>query len=111
MLILAVCGWCRRCGAGRGAQGCLQSAPPVARLAMGANPVQSPSFSQYRTDSQVNGLTALVVIALAIAVFVADRVGALRARRDAEAAMPLRAAAANSPVAPPAPPAQLPAAA
>jgi predicted flap endonuclease-1-like 5' DNA nuclease len=58
----------------------------------------------------VNGLTVLVVIALAIGVFVAYRMGILRGRRDAEAALPLRAAVSNSPVAAPAPTAQLPAA-
>jgi len=40
----------------------------------------------------VNGLTLLVVIALAIGVFVAYRMGVMRGRRDAEATLPLRAA-------------------
>jgi len=40
----------------------------------------------------VNGLTLLVVIALAIGVFVAYRLGAMRGRRDALATMPLREA-------------------
>jgi predicted flap endonuclease-1-like 5' DNA nuclease len=61
----------------------------------------------------VNGLTVLVVIALAIGVFVAYRMGALRGRREAEAAQPLRAAVANSSAVDPAPApaAQLPVAA
>ena len=45
----------------------------------------------------MNGLTVLVVIALAIGVVVAYRMGALRGRREAEAALPLRAAVANLP--------------
>ena len=40
----------------------------------------------------MNGLTLLVVIALAIGVFVAFRIGMMRGRRDAEAAQPLREA-------------------
>jgi predicted flap endonuclease-1-like 5' DNA nuclease len=40
----------------------------------------------------VNGLTLLVVIALAIGVFVAYRIGMMRGRSDAEATLPLRAA-------------------
>ncbi len=59
----------------------------------------------------MNGLIVLVVIALAIGVFVAYRMGAQRGRREAEAALPLRAAVANAPVAAPTPIAQLPAAA
>jgi len=50
----------------------------------------------------VNGLTLLVVIALAIGVFVAYRMGTLRGRRDAEAALPLRAAVNYAPPATPA---------
>jgi predicted flap endonuclease-1-like 5' DNA nuclease len=51
----------------------------------------------------VNGLTLLVVIALAIGVVVAYRMGAMRGRRDALAAMPLREAVNYAPPAAPAP--------
>jgi len=51
----------------------------------------------------VNGLTLLVVIALAIGVFVAYRLGALQGRREAEAALPLRAAVNYTPPVTPAP--------
>jgi predicted flap endonuclease-1-like 5' DNA nuclease len=55
-----------------------------------------------RTPSQVNGLTLLVVIALAVGVFIAFRMGMLRGRRDALATLPLRNAVNNAvpPVAP-----------
>jgi predicted flap endonuclease-1-like 5' DNA nuclease len=56
------------------------------------------------------GLTVLVVIALAIGVFIAYRMGALHGRREAEAALPLRAVADNSSLTTPTPNAQLPAA-
>jgi predicted flap endonuclease-1-like 5' DNA nuclease len=51
----------------------------------------------------VNGLTLLVVIALAIGVFVAYRTGLLRGRRAAEATHPLRAAVNTTPAPTPAP--------
>jgi predicted flap endonuclease-1-like 5' DNA nuclease len=51
----------------------------------------------------VNGLTLLVVIALAIGVFVAFRMGAMRGRRDALATMPLREAVNYTPPATPSP--------
>jgi len=51
----------------------------------------------------VNGLTLLVVIALAIGMFVAYRMGAMRGRRDALATMPLREAVNFVPPATPAP--------
>jgi predicted flap endonuclease-1-like 5' DNA nuclease len=51
----------------------------------------------------VNGLTLLVVIALAIGIFVAYRMGAMRGRRDALAALPLREAVNYAPPAVPAP--------
>jgi predicted flap endonuclease-1-like 5' DNA nuclease len=51
----------------------------------------------------LNGLTLLVVIALAIGVFVAYRMGAMRGRRDALATMPLREAVNNTPPATPSP--------
>jgi predicted flap endonuclease-1-like 5' DNA nuclease len=59
----------------------------------------------------VNGLTVLVIIALAIGVVVAYRMGTRRGRREAEAALPLRAAVNNSSATTPAPNAPLPAAA
>ena len=43
----------------------------------------------------MNGLTLLVVIALAIGVFAAYRMGILRGRRDAESTMPLRGVVHN----------------
>jgi predicted flap endonuclease-1-like 5' DNA nuclease len=58
----------------------------------------------------LNGLTVLVVIALAIGVFIAYRMGTQRGRREAESALPLPDAVNNSPVTTPAPNAQLPAA-
>ena len=51
----------------------------------------------------MNGLTLLVVIALAIGVFVAFRMGAMRGRRDALATMPLREAVNYTPPATPSP--------
>jgi predicted flap endonuclease-1-like 5' DNA nuclease len=45
----------------------------------------------------LNGLTLLVVFALAIGVFVAFRMGAMRGRRDALATMPLREAVNATP--------------
>ena len=48
----------------------------------------------------MNGLTLLVVIALANGVFAAYRMGSLRGRRDAEAALPLRAAVNYAPPGP-----------
>ena len=45
----------------------------------------------------MNGLTLLVVIALAIGVFVAYRIGRLRGRRDALATLPLREAVGYTP--------------
>jgi predicted flap endonuclease-1-like 5' DNA nuclease len=51
----------------------------------------------------VNGLTLLVVIALAIGVFVAFRMGAMRGRRDALATLPLREAVNYASPATPAP--------
>ena len=51
----------------------------------------------------MNGLTLLVLIALAIGVFVAYRMGMLRGRRKAEATLPLRAAVNYSPPITPAP--------
>ncbi len=51
----------------------------------------------------MNGLTLLVVIALAIGVFVAYRIGAMRGRRDALATLPLREAVNYPPPAAPAP--------
>jgi predicted flap endonuclease-1-like 5' DNA nuclease len=51
----------------------------------------------------VNGLTLLVVIALAIGVFVAYRMGAMRGRRDALATTPLREAVNFTPLAAPSP--------
>ena len=51
----------------------------------------------------MNGLTLLVVIALAIGVFVAYRMGAMRGRRDALATMPLRDAVNFTPPATPLP--------
>jgi predicted flap endonuclease-1-like 5' DNA nuclease len=51
----------------------------------------------------LNGLTLLVVIALAIGVFVAYRMGAMRGRRDALATMPLREAVNYTPPATPSP--------
>ena len=57
----------------------------------------------------MNGLTVLVVIALAIGVVVAYRMGTRNGRREAE--LPLRAVASNSSVATPVPNAPLPAAA
>ena len=51
----------------------------------------------------MNGLTLLVVIALAIGVFVAFRMGAMRGRRDALAALPLRDAVNYTPPATPSP--------
>lgn len=51
----------------------------------------------------MNGLTLLVLIALAIGVFVAYRMGMLRGRREAEATLPLRAAVNYSPPMTPAP--------
>jgi len=51
----------------------------------------------------VNGLTLLVLIALAIGVFVAYRMGAMRGRRDALATMPLREAVNYTPPATPSP--------
>jgi len=51
----------------------------------------------------LNGLTLLVLIALAIGVFVAYRLGVMRGSRDAEATLPLRAAVTNLPPPPPAP--------
>jgi len=56
----------------------------------------------------VNGLTLLVVIALAIGVFVAYRMGAMRGRRDALATMPLRDAVNFTPPATPLPDVPLP---
>jgi predicted flap endonuclease-1-like 5' DNA nuclease len=50
----------------------------------------------------VNGLTLLVLIALAIGVFIAYRVGALRGRRDALATLPLREAVNFTPAPSPA---------
>jgi predicted flap endonuclease-1-like 5' DNA nuclease len=52
----------------------------------------------------VNGLTLLVVIALAIGVFIAFRIGVQRGRREALATLPLREAVSNVPPAPAAPP-------
>lgn len=43
----------------------------------------------------MNGLTLLVLIAFAIGVFVAWRMGVVRGRRDAESALPLREAVHN----------------
>jgi hypothetical protein len=51
----------------------------------------------------VNGLSLLVLIALAIGVFVAYRMGKLHGRRDAAAELPLRAAVTSAPPAIPAP--------
>jgi predicted flap endonuclease-1-like 5' DNA nuclease len=51
----------------------------------------------------VNGLTLLVVIALAIGVFIAYRTGVMRGRRDALATLPLREAVNYAPPAAPAP--------
>jgi predicted flap endonuclease-1-like 5' DNA nuclease len=51
----------------------------------------------------VNGLTLLVVIALAIGIFIAYRMGAMRGRRDALATMPLREAVNYTPPATPSP--------
>jgi predicted flap endonuclease-1-like 5' DNA nuclease len=51
----------------------------------------------------VNGLTLLVLIALAIGVFIAYRVGTLRGRRDALAAIPLREAVDFTPRSSPSP--------
>jgi predicted flap endonuclease-1-like 5' DNA nuclease len=45
----------------------------------------------------VNGLTLLVLLALAIGIFVAYRMGMLRGRREAEGELPLRAAVTNAP--------------
>ncbi len=47
----------------------------------------------------MNGLTLLVLLALAIGVFVAYRVGMMRGRREAPAAPPLREAVNNIPAA------------
>jgi hypothetical protein len=49
----------------------------------------------------VNGLTLLVVIALAIGVFVVYRIGRMHGRSDALATLPLREAVNTTP--PPAP--------
>ncbi len=51
----------------------------------------------------MNGFTLLVLIALAIGVFVAYRMGKLHGRRDAAGELPLRAAVTNAPPAVPAP--------
>ena len=51
----------------------------------------------------MNGLTLLVLIALAIGVFFAYRVGTLRGRRDALATLPLREAVNFTPALSPAP--------
>jgi len=51
----------------------------------------------------VNGLTLLVLIALAIGVFIAYRMGTLRGRRDALATLPLREAVNFTPVPAPTP--------
>jgi predicted flap endonuclease-1-like 5' DNA nuclease len=51
----------------------------------------------------VNGLTLLVVIALAIGVFLAYRTGAMRGRRDALSTLPLREAVNYAPPVTPAP--------
>jgi len=59
----------------------------------------------------VNGLTLLVVIALAIGAFVAYRMGAMRGRRDALASMPLREAVNYTPPATPSPDGPAPASA
>jgi predicted flap endonuclease-1-like 5' DNA nuclease len=61
----------------------------------------------------VNGLTLLVVIALAIGIFIAYRAGALRGRRDATAELPLREIVTAPPAASAAkpPPIEVPAAA
>jgi predicted flap endonuclease-1-like 5' DNA nuclease len=45
----------------------------------------------------LNGLTLLVLIVLAVGVLVAYRMGMVRGRREAETALPLRAAVSNAP--------------
>jgi predicted flap endonuclease-1-like 5' DNA nuclease len=52
----------------------------------------------------VNGLTLLVVLALAIGIVVAWRAGVMRGKREAESGAPLRPAAVVAPPAAPAPP-------
>ncbi len=51
----------------------------------------------------MNGLTLLFLIALAIGILIAYRMGARRGRREAEATLPLRAAVSNTPPATAAP--------
>jgi predicted flap endonuclease-1-like 5' DNA nuclease len=82
-------------GAGRGARGSLQFAYGIARRRL---------LKPTRADPLlVNGLTLLVVIALAIGVFIAYRIGAMRGRREALATLPLREAVNYTPPAAPSP--------